>query len=667
MRRMQGSDYAHLLSPGRIGAMALRNRIAMTPMGTNQERDDGFLGERILGYYEARAKGGAGLIIAGVAAITWPDGACNPYQAALSDDRFLPDWEEFARRCHRHGAKAAAQLQHAGKVAQEDVKAGRPMWTPSEPTPGNRSDMFADLTPTEMAQATSAYRAPGAKASYHVMDEADIAWVVARFADAAARAQAAGLDGIELHAGHGYMLQAFLSAKSNRRDDRWGGSLENRARLMTEVIKSVRERVGHEMAVWCRIDGEEIGVTGGITLDDAVEAAVLAEAAGADAVHVSAYADPTSGPAFTEAPLPHEPARYLPFAAAVKKRLSIPVIAVGRIDPEVGNAAIAQGRCDFVAMGRRLLADPELPNQLAAATPEKARPCIYSYQCVGNAFLRIRSQCTINPQMGEEFRGVPAGTNAPRRVAVIGAGPAGLEASRILAERGHTVVLHEAAAELGGRLRVSAALDPQVEELVRWYEARVREAGVIVRTGHNVVPEDISSTADHFVVATGAVRRGQCPGAETAVPAEAIADLLLESAPGRVAVVGSDVIGVKAAEALALAGHDVVLIESGGFAPQMGLPRRWRAADALARCGAERVAVTAVESIERDGVTVTIGDDPRRLDVERVVWASGLTPGSSLADALRAAGKSVTTLGDAASVGYLHAAISDAAAFASEL
>ena len=169
--------YDQLLSPGRLGPLELKNRILMTPMGTNQECSDGRLGERILDYYEARARGGVALVIAGVAAVTWPEGACNPNQAALSDDRFLPDWEDFARRCHRHGAMAAVQLQHASKVAQEDVKAGRPMWVPSVPE-SKPGDLFAELSREEVAKAASAYSAPGAKVAYHVMSEADIAWAV---------------------------------------------------------------------------------------------------------------------------------------------------------------------------------------------------------------------------------------------------------------------------------------------------------------------------------------------------------------------------------------------------------------------------------------------------------------------------------------------------------
>ena len=541
------------------------------------------------------------------------------------------------------------------------------MWVPSIPKGGGRGDMFADLTPEELAMATSAYAAPGARADYHVMSEDDIAYITGRFADAAERAQRAGLDGVELHAGHGYLIQAFLSPLSNRREDRWGGALENRARLLVEVIRAVRSRVGDGLAVWCRLDGEEIGVPGGITQEDARRSAELAEAAGADAVHVSAYADPSSGPAFTDAPLVHEPARYLPFAEGIKKRVGIPVIAVGRIEPDVAEAAIAAGRCDFVAMGRKLLADPDLPNRLSEGRPDSARPCIYSYQCVGNVFLRTHARCTVNPRMGREHEPEPGAASEPRRVAVVGAGPAGLEAARILAQRGHRVVLHEREAEVGGRLRLGAALDPEVARLVAWFEQAARSAGVEIETGKQMTLEDLIATADAFVVATGAVRRSSVPGAEKALAVESFLPLLDEPAGARVAVVGSDVIGVKAAEALALAGHRVTTLEQGGFAPQMGLPRRWRAADALARCGAERIRVESVNEITSASVRFVCEGAEGEVEADHVIWAGGLEPETTLADALRAKGARVHAVGDGAQLGYLQSAVLGASQVAGEL
>ena len=655
-----GERFASLLSPGRLGPLELKNRILMTPMGTNQERTDGRLGDGILDYYEARARGGVALVIAGVAAITWPEGACNPNQAALSDDRFLPDWEELARRCHRHGAKVAAQLQHASKVAQEDVKAGRPMWVPSIPE-AKMGDLFAELTREEVAKAASAYQAPGAKVAYHVMTEADIALVVDRFADAAARAQQAGLDGVELHAGHGYLLSAFLSPASNQRTDGYGGGLEGRARFLTETIRAVRARVGTGFAIWCRLDAKEFRIPGGISEEDGRRAAELAEAAGADAVHVSAYADPTSGIAFTDAPLVHEPAGFLPLAAAIKRRLRIPVIAVGRLEPEVADAAIQSGRCDFVAMGRKLLADPELPRRLAEGRPEAARPCVYAYRCVGNVFLREPSRCVVNPALGREAE--LAVTPAPRRrrIAVIGGGPAGLELARVAAERGHAVVLYEREPSLGGRARLAGRLDAETARFVAWLERGAREAGVELRLGETASAGRLSGSADVFVVATGARRE-----TELGEPIERL-ERWLDGPPARIAVCGSDVIGVKAAEALAQAGHAVTLLERGAFAPEMGLPRRWRAADLLARLGAVRVKGVVEVALSEPGVRYRTARAEGEVACDLVLDASGLAADESLADELRASGVETHAIGDCRGPRYLEAALLEAARLARAL
>jgi 2,4-dienoyl-CoA reductase-like NADH-dependent reductase (Old Yellow Enzyme family) len=664
--------FERLLSPGRLGPLTLRNRILMTPMGTNQERDDGQLGERILDYYEARARGGVALVIAGVAAVTWPEGACNPNQAALSDDRFLPDWEEFARRCHRHGAKAAAQLQHASKVAQEDVKAGRPLWVPSIPE-AKAGDLFAELTREEVAKAASAYQAPGAKVAYHVMSEADIALIIQRFAEAAARAQRAGLDGVELHAGHGYLLSAFLSPASNRRSDAWGGAIENRARLLTETLRAVRARVGPGFAVWCRLDACELRIPGGISLEDGRRAAELAEAAGADAVHVSAYADPTSAIAFTEAPLVHAAAGFLPFAEAIKKRLRIPVIAVGRLEPEVADDAIASGRCDFVAMGRKLLADPELPRRLAEGRPEAARPCVYAYRCVGNVFLREASRCVVNPALGREAELTPRPATRSLRIAVVGGGPVGLELARGAAERGHRVVLYEREQALGGRARLAARLDPELARFLTWLEAGARAAGVELRLGAAAAVAALLGSADVFVLATGARRSPTLParaGSEgpRVTSVDALGALLDGLAPGgRIVVYGSDVIGVKAAEALAQAGHAVTLLESGAFAPEMGLPRRWLAADALARCGGVRVKGVLEASLGEGGVRYRTARAEGEVGCDVVLDATGLGADETLAGELRAQGAEVFAIGDCTGPHYLEAGLLAAARLAQAL
>ncbi|WP_235015480.1 NADH:flavin oxidoreductase [Oceanicoccus sp. KOV_DT_Chl] len=370
---MATTTFSHLLSPANIGKLTLRNRILMTPMGSNLAQADGHCGERIQRYYEERAKGGAGLVTVGVGAITWPEGSCNPNQVAVSDDIFLPGLQALTQRVHQHGCKAAIQLQHAGKVAVCDIAAGRPMLVPSIP-PHQSGDMMQALTPAEMAAFVSNYTAEGAKVAYKVATQSDIDWLVEKFAEAADRAKRAGFDAVELHAGHGYILSEFLSPNINKREDHYGGSLENRARLLVEVIQAVKQKVGADFPVWCRIDAKEFRVEGGIVFADAQRTAEIAEAAGADAIHVSAYGNPAIGVAFTDAPLVQKPAGFVDFAAGIKQRISIPVIAVGRIEPELADKIIAEGKADFVAMGRKLLADPELPNKLSAGRAGDIRP-----------------------------------------------------------------------------------------------------------------------------------------------------------------------------------------------------------------------------------------------------------------------------------------------------
>lgn len=301
------SDYASLLQPGRIGSLETRNRIVMAPMGSNFAEADGHCGERIQAYYEARAKGGVGLLTMGVCAIAFPAGTAEPFQVGVSNDDFIPGLAEVARRAHRHGARIAMQLQHAGKTATRDLAAGRPIWVPSVPkrTP---TTMMSAFTKEELGTFVGALGQH--KPQVRVMDKADIAQMVEWFAAAASRAQQAGFDGVELHAAHTYIIAGFLSPYYNQRDDEYGGPIENRARLLVETLQAVKRRVGADFPVWVRLDGEELRTEGGITVGDAVAAARLSVQAGADAVSMSAYATITTGVAFTEAPLVHQPGAW---------------------------------------------------------------------------------------------------------------------------------------------------------------------------------------------------------------------------------------------------------------------------------------------------------------------------------------------------------------------
>lgn len=357
------TKFPQLLAPGRIGSLQLRNRIIMAPMGSNFAEADGHCGERIQAYYEARARGGAGLLIMGVCSVAFPAGTAEPFQVGVSSDEFLPGLSRLAERVHQHGAKIAMQLQHAGKTSVRDMAEGRQLWVPSVP-PVLQSDMMAALTPEELNNFVSSMKRRAEGSPIRVMDDADIAQMIDWFAMAADRAKRAGFDGVEIHAAHGYIIAGFLSSYYNQREDDYGGSLENRARLLLDIIAAVRAKVGDEFAVWLRLDAQELHTPNGISLQDAQAVARMAEAAGVDAVSVSASARIISGVVFTEAPLVQKPDGFLEWTAAIKRSVNLPVIAVGRIEPQSGEAALKRGDCDFIAMARKLLADPELPNKL---------------------------------------------------------------------------------------------------------------------------------------------------------------------------------------------------------------------------------------------------------------------------------------------------------------
>ncbi|MEZ5501886.1 MAG: NADH:flavin oxidoreductase [Halioglobus sp.] len=378
---MSRPSHLRLLAPGRIGGLALRNRIVMAAMGTNFAAADGHCTERLIAYYEARARGGAGLLVLETSAALWPNGASMPNTLGFSDDRFIPGLSELTRRVHRHGARIVAQLNHSGKMSQEDTAAGRPIPVPSAVRP-IRSEMVKVLTPGEIGSFIKAAGPDGAGPHYYEMTTRQIADTVQGFASAANRAQRAGFDGIELHAGHGYLLANFLSPYTNRRTDEYGGSSENRARFLLETITAVRAATSDNFPILVRLDAHEYRIEGGIRLADCVATSRLCERAGADAIDVSAYGNVAHAIAFTEAPLVHEPGGFIPFATAVKQAVAIPVVAVGRIEPDIGERHIAAGHFDFLGLGRKLLADPELPNKLAAGQQKAIAPCIYCYICV---------------------------------------------------------------------------------------------------------------------------------------------------------------------------------------------------------------------------------------------------------------------------------------------
>src|SRR5512139_1735315 len=393
------SNKANLSSPGRIGSLVLRNRMFQTAMGPNLAESDGSCGDRTIAFYEARARGGAALVNMGAIGVAFPHGLVMRNQVAISEDRFIPGLRRVVEAVQSHGARIAAQLQHGGPSSTEDMIAGRPLWVPSVPKaspsvlPGLLFDDEIEHSPFGRITRPPAFR---------VMDKADIDLVISQFAEGARRAVEAGFDGIELHAAHGFLIRSFLSPATNSRNDEYGGPVENRARFLVEIITAVRQAIGADFPLWCKFNVIEFNLENGFTVEDACVVARLAQRAGADAITASSFSGGSRGKGLVSGSAPMNPANYVAYAAKVREAVGIPVIAAGRLEVDVAIQLLGDGKVDFIGMGRKLLADPELPKKVAEGILEEIRPCIYCFLCLSEIALDRPVQCAANGVTGRE-------------------------------------------------------------------------------------------------------------------------------------------------------------------------------------------------------------------------------------------------------------------------
>ncbi len=694
---MISNRYPHLLSPGRINKMEVKNRIMVTAMGVSLSEEDGHVGERLIAYHEEQARGGAGLIISGVAGVAWPVGAVAWQQTAISDDKFLPGLTALCERVHAQGAKIAVQLHHGGLVAGYSTRWGHPLWAPCIP-PAPNGNFFEYFLPEEMA-GFSGMTMPTIK----VLEKEDIATVVRQFGEGAARAKKAGFDAIEIHGGHGYLLSSFISPKTNSRTDEYGGPIENRLRLLREVIASVRAAVGEDFPVWVKLDSAEIGKKGGITLEDAKIAAKMVEAAGVDAITVSAYHETGQGALHSESNIPHIENAHLGSAAAIRAEVKLPVIALGRVEVATADKVIGKHEADFIAMGRKLLADPHLPNKLMRGEDEKVRPCVYCYTCVSAIYGGTHTRCAVNAELSFEYQR-PTPTAAPKRVLVIGGGPGGMESARRLKQLGHHVTLVEKGERLGGTLQFAALAYEPNERLLRWLRQGLAQAGVDVRLNTEATPALVASLKpDEIIVATGAVRgMPDLPGSDqphvysgddmrklmlgegsdelkrktgvmtriatrigAMTGATANLDLVRKATHAwmplgkNIVIIGGELVGIELAEFLHERGRHVTIVdEAPRFGKGLTLVRRMRILAELSQHGVAMQTGAKDIRVEAGAVTFTDAEgNPQRAVADHVIVAKGAEGDTSLGEALRAAGHKVHIIGDANGVGYIEGAM----------
>ncbi|NLP43134.1 MAG: FAD-dependent oxidoreductase [Peptococcaceae bacterium] len=572
--------YEKLLEPGKIGNMELKNRLVMPAMGTNLAAADGTVSDVIVNYYARRANGGVGLIITEVCCPD-PLGRVIPGEIEITNMSFMPGLSRIPHAVHSGGAKICLQLAHGGCFASEAVTGHQP------------------LSPSGVGTMQLPDDIPRAMTLEEIKDS------IEKFGRAAERARLCGFDAVELHGAHGYLPLQFLSGYTNRRTDEYGGSLENRARFALECIRAIKKYAGSDFPLIYRLSAEEY-VPNGLTVEEACTFAKWAEEEGVDAINVSAgtwdsrletYFKVMEGKESPEgkdlsigvATSVWVPPNYTPrgslahLAAAVKKVVNVPVIAVCSITPEMGNEMLEKKEADFIAIGRQTIADPDYAAKIAIGEPETIRRCLRCNECLGEVMRSCGISCAVNPEAGKEYEGYTRVTPATskKKVAIVGSGPAGIQAALTATLRGHEVTLFEKEDRLGGALYYVGIPDFKLDyrDYTNYLIHAVQNCGATIKTETEVTTDTIkNSDFDVVIVATGASTfRPDIKGADDPAVLDPLEVLDGKIPEGKdIIVCGAGLVGCEVAMFLAERGKNVTLLDMlPDVAPDMPIYTKW--------------------------------------------------------------------------------------------
>ena len=625
----------HLFTPLNIGPMEVKNRFVVPPMGNNFANTDGTWSDQSLAYYQARAEGGFGLITI-EATVVHEGSKGGPRKPCLFSDASIPSLSRIAQACHQYGAKVSVQLQNAGPEGNARF-AGAPLLAAS-PIPA----AFGRDVPQEVSTEAIYELAKG-------------------YGQAARRAMQAGVDAVEIHMAHGYLVSSFLSPRTNKRVDEFGGSFENRLRFPKLIIEEIQKATEGKLAILARLNASD-EMPGGLDVHDNAAIARALQEYGVQGIHLSRAVHLKDE--FMWAPTAVHGGFNADLVTEVKKAISIPIITVGRFtDPYYAELLVEEGRADLVAFGRQSLADPALPNKVLEQRTEDIIPCIACLQgCVANMYQGKPLRCLANPCLGFESQPVTPAEN-PRHIVVIGGGPAGIVAAYTAAERGHQVDLYEANSTLGGNMLL-ASYPPgkgDIANMIRSYIVRCEKAGVNVHSNTEISAENInlmkkSNQADAVIVTTGAK--------PLILPIEGInnPDLLLAgdvlagktSVGLRVLVVGGGMVGCETADFLAELGHKVSVVEyRDSLGADMIAEHRKEILKDFDEYHVEQITNAKVTKFFADGIEYVPADventvTPQTMcGFDSVVLALGYAKHDPLSEELKALGIETYVVGDA--------------------